>query len=303
MSCFSVFPVLANSNDCDHAQQCVPVNEWHLGVALGAGVKLSPLVDGDNIPLVVLPDVAYYGDNFYWDNTEAGYQWHPHKSWSVDTFVRANSERANFSVWDVNNFFVATLDSSASFVGEDNPPEGGNDFPEVIGGAARIIAPPGTHIEPPRPVVSIEDVKDRNWALDVGIRLHLFRENAEWTFAFFNDASGVYSGKHAKLEYKHGFSLGEWDIQPTLALAWKSSELTHYYYGLDAQDGVLPFQYYQGKAGWQPSVKVVASKPINLQWSWLVIASYQQLHKGMRRSPLVRRNSIISAFAGVSYRF
>lgn len=299
---FSAFTVLAEQNECEQPHQCVPIDAWHFGVALGAGVTLSPLVDGDNIPLVVLPDIAYYGENFYWDNTEVGYQWTQQKTWYIDTFFRLNSERAAFSVWDVNNFFVASFDSAASVAGSNENSEE-ESFPGGIDNGARLIAPPTGDIELSTPSVSIRDINDRHWAVDVGIRLHLFQKSGEWTFAFFNDASGVYSGKHAKLEYKHGFNWGQWHIKPTLSLAWKSSELTDYYYGLDARDGLLPFQYYEGQAGWQPSVKVVASRPINLKWSWLAFASYQHLHKGMRRSPLVRRNSIISAFAGVSYRF
>jgi MipA family protein len=33
-------------------------SSWQLGLAFGVGVKASPLVDRDDIPLVILPDIA-----------------------------------------------------------------------------------------------------------------------------------------------------------------------------------------------------------------------------------------------------
>ncbi|MCY7294706.1 MipA/OmpV family protein [Alteromonas sp. a30] len=288
----------AGARQCEDATSCVTTDSWHLAVALGAGVRLSPLVDGDNFPLVVLPDLAYYGKQFYWDNTEVGYQWYNNDTWSIETFIKVNSERTLFSVWNVDNFLAATLDSSESVV-ED----GSGDFMGLIGGGARLVQPPEEELTLSSDYISIEQVAKRDWAYDAGVRLHVYHDDAEWTFALYNDLSSTYSGKHAEVGYKFGFNWGQWHINPTLSLAWKSSELTNYYYGLDARDGVFPFQFYSGKSGWQPGVKVVASKPINSEWSWLVIASYQQLHRGMRRSPLVRRNNIVSAFAGVSYRF
>ena len=43
---------------CSANETCIEKSSWHLGIALGVGVKTNPLVDGDDIPLVILPDIA-----------------------------------------------------------------------------------------------------------------------------------------------------------------------------------------------------------------------------------------------------
>lgn len=285
----------------ESSSQCVDVGSWHLGVALGAGIRLTPLVDGDNYPLIVVPDIAYYGERWYWDNSEAGYQWHHNDNWSAEAFLRINSEKSLFSFWHTGNLLSNPIDTVTAVTEGDqtqDPPAGGEaivgDTPADSGQHFTI----GVNQE-----VSINDIADRNWALDAGIRIHYLQDNSEWSITILSDVSGVHNGQQLNLEYSRLHHVGNWQIQPTLSLLWKSSELTDYYYGLDARDDLSESNFYSGKSGWQPSLKVVVTKPINEQWNWLVMSSYQHLHKGMRRSPIVRKNSIITAFAGVTYRF
>ena len=77
---------------CDDGQDCIEQGEWQLGIALGAGVRTNPLVDGDNIPLVILPDIAWYGESAYFDNGEAGFQWTLNDTFAHEVFVAPNLE-------------------------------------------------------------------------------------------------------------------------------------------------------------------------------------------------------------------
>src|SRR6202166_5021480 len=54
------------------SDDCVPVGGWSLSVALGAGVRTNPLVHGQDIPLVVVPQFSYYGKRFFIDNLDPG---------------------------------------------------------------------------------------------------------------------------------------------------------------------------------------------------------------------------------------
>ena len=59
--------------DCAAASDdCVAVGGWSLSVALGAGVRTNPLVHGQAIPLVVVPQFSYYGKRFFIDNLDPG---------------------------------------------------------------------------------------------------------------------------------------------------------------------------------------------------------------------------------------
>lgn len=281
----------ADDTACHESTNCINANSWQLAVALGAGIRLNPLQDGDNIPLVVIPDVAYYGENWYWDNTEAGYQWQQTEKWSVETFLRINAEKSLFSFWHSENILTNTLDTVAAVAEGDQ---------EAIVGDSPVDDPDAP---PSFKNVSIDLIADRDWALDAGIRFHYLHGNSAWSLTLLTDASDLHHGHQVNLSHNRFYQWGGWQIQPTFSLQWKSSQLTDYYYGLGPRDNLPTALFYKGKSGWQPALRVVLTKPINAQWNWLIMSSYQHLHKGMRRSPIVRKNSVITAFAGVSYRF
>lgn len=277
-----------DATDCGDLPDCVAVDAWHLGVALGAGVKLNPLQDGDNIPYVILPDVAYYGENWYWDNAEAGYQFIQSQRISAEAFVTVNSERSLFSFWHTDNILSGITDS---VIGS---PPGEIPFPPIgDGGEFKGDGDP----------ISVDEIATRKWAFDVGMRWHYYQDHGEWTLGLAADASDVYSGYQFNLTYKTAYMWGDWQLAPAISLQWKSSNLIDYYYGIDIRDSADERLHFKGKGGWQPVVTLVASKPITESWSWLLIARYRHLHKGMSDSPIVRRNNIPTAFAGVSYRF
>ena len=61
--------VVAADDECKQpSAECVAVGGWNFSVALGAGVRTNPLVNGQGLPLVVVPQVSYYGERFFLDN-------------------------------------------------------------------------------------------------------------------------------------------------------------------------------------------------------------------------------------------
>ena len=66
---FGLSPVrAATADDCKESSgDCVAVGKWNFSLALGAGVRTNPLLDGENIPLLVIPEFSYYGRRFFID--------------------------------------------------------------------------------------------------------------------------------------------------------------------------------------------------------------------------------------------
>src|SRR5260370_39879809 len=61
-------------SDCDaDSRDCAVVGKWNVSLALGAGVRTNPLVHGQDLPLVVVPQIRYYGKRFYIDNLDVGF--------------------------------------------------------------------------------------------------------------------------------------------------------------------------------------------------------------------------------------
>ena len=47
-------------------------SRWRLGAALGYGVRSNPLVQSDDIPIIVDLDIAWFGDRWFFDNGDLG---------------------------------------------------------------------------------------------------------------------------------------------------------------------------------------------------------------------------------------
>jgi len=268
---------VVQAEDCSAVQTCVEQG-WQVNVALGLGARSNPLDGGDRIPLVVMPDISWYGDNAYFDNGEFGAQWSWSEDDAFDLFLAINSERAYFSFWHPKNIFLTRV-----FVADNAP-----DQP---GFSAESIA------------LNIENIGERHWAVDAGLRWHHYRGAGEWQIALLGDASGVHHGQQFSLRYQHQWSLADGELQTFIGATWKSAALIDYYYGIDQHDHVAPELYYRGQSGWQPELGVSYTLAINKEWQWLMRASIVKLHDGMTRSPIVADERVTTVFMGVTYHF
>ena len=83
---------------------CVPVGEWQLSVGLGLGVRMNPLYDGDNTPLIVLPELSYYGERFFLKNFDLGYTLLEDKRHQLNLLFTPSRDQMYFNCWDPLNF-------------------------------------------------------------------------------------------------------------------------------------------------------------------------------------------------------
>jgi len=268
----------ARAQGCE--KNCIETHQWQLGVAIGLGVKTNPLQDGDNIPLVLVPDVAWYGEDFYFDNGELGYQWQQQQDSSLETFISVNQERAFFNFWHVSNL----LD-----------PVEGNSF--LTGDA------PAISTSPEQQQVSLDDVSRRKWSFDIGIRWQKELALGGLSLSLKSDISGVHNGQQLDLAYLLGWQQDEWRFALSPSLSWKSQELLDYYYGIGPKDDLTPESFYQARAGWQPKIEFSSIYPLNDNWQLLLKLGYQWLNKGMYQSPLVKDKKVQSFFLGVTHQF
>lgn len=265
----------------------VDTGQWHVAVALGFGQKSNPLIGGDDLPLLVLPEVAYYGERFYFDNGDVGYTLVDSERFSVSVLTRFNVERAYFSFVHPSNILLTQSVSQAINSGELCVDCSGSESD-----AFEVHLP------------SLDELSSRKYAIDGGLSFNVHLSaggmvRAQW----MQDISGVYRGQNALLEYSSGMAFGESRLGFTVGARYKSQKLMDYYYGIGPQDSVDPLFYYQAKASWQPYVKLTYSRPINEHWSLLTLLRYSYLGSGMSDSPVVKDNSTSTFFVGASYGF
>ncbi|MGP1609689.1 MAG: MipA/OmpV family protein, partial [Burkholderiales bacterium] len=83
---------------------CVAVGDWRVSVGLGAGMRSNPLHQGEDIPLIVLPEVSYYGERFFLDNLEMGFTLFENRRHQFNLLLTPGYDQMYFNRWDPFNF-------------------------------------------------------------------------------------------------------------------------------------------------------------------------------------------------------
>lgn len=253
-------------------QQTIEKKHWQWGVAIGAGIKTNPLVDGNNIPLFLLPDIAWYGERMYFDNLELGYQWYDSQKLSIQSYINVDKESAYFKYEHPANLLLL-LESSMN---------GPSDTDKTL---------------------SIKSLGKRKWAFHAGFRASWHAGQHYWSISAEQDISGAHNGQKLIAGYAYQWHFNKTRVSLKPQIMWFSRQFTHYYYGIDHRDTDKEAFHYNAKAGWQPSVHLQLARRINADWTWLTYLQYQHLHKGMKNSPVVDKNNVTSVFSGFAYQF
>lgn len=270
------------------SDNCASVGSVQLSVAIGGGVRTNPLHSGDNLPLILLPDIAWYGERFYLDNTEAGYQWLNTENMAFETFVSLNSERGNFSRGHASNFILAGTVPDGALT-EDH-----TDMTPAL--------PDQENTGQPR-FLGTDDVAKRDWALDAGMRFHWYQGATEFSVALLQDITSVHRGQQAVMSLKQTWKKGKWRAAGALSVTWKSANLLDYYYGIDRRDDVDTSWFYEADSGLFPAVRLSISRELTTQWHLIGFVKYTHLDDAMTLSPLVQKDEQITMFGGITYRF
>lgn len=275
----SLFPIWAMADDCSsstmQAGHCAETGRWQFVLAIGAGHRSNPLVGGRNFPLALMPDLNYYGKNWFFDNGTLGYSWTLTNNVQLSAITLLNEEKGYFRRHHLSNVFTQQVTGNYGLMGPAQKSQ--------------------QNIE-----LSIADQAKRPTAVDAGWQLDWFTPTIQWKLNWLHDVSGQYHGQHAGISASHGWhnQLGHWQVSS--ALNWKSSQLITKYYAVDA---MTTAKIDRLGDSWQPELKLSWSYPLTSDWSMLAFYRYRWLDEAITNSPLVAENSVRSWFVGVSYRF
>lgn len=265
-------------------EQCAPLNEWELSLGIGAGVLTNPLHGADNIPLVIIPKISYYGEKIFFENNALGYSLYEKNAFSFSAIGLINRENAFFNRWHPNNVFVPSI---ANGITESSP-----SFDQEI------------NQDMPSSAINFDHVAKRKWAFDIGIQTNWFiSEKNHFKIQVLHDVNSVYNGFNGQIEFNHRFSLVNTRWQITTGLNWLSRQQVDYYYGLGAKDKIEFSNFYQGKSALNPYIKIQSSYKLNNNWRITFSAQKEFLSSAISDSPLVKDNVIEMIFLGVVYAY
>ncbi len=239
---------------------------WRLGVGIGYGERSNPLILSDDVPIVVDLDIAYFGERLFFDNGDLGFTFVDNASVTASVMGRVNSDRVFFGRTDTK------------FVNFD-----------IVG------APLSAETE--------LTVPDRDYAIEAGFEL---LSDGRWGYvqlAAFHDVSGTHDGFEIDASYGIGFRLGNWYIEPSVGVAYKSESLNNYYWGVRPGESSAALPAYEAGAGVNPRARLRAAYYFSRNWSFALSTEYERLNDEAAASPIVERQDVLGYFAGMAYRF
>jgi outer membrane protein len=160
----------AGNDACrESSADCITVGEWEFELAVGIGMRSNPLVSGQDIPLVLVPQWRYYGERWFVDNLELGYTIAHQPHFLFGGIMTPGQDRLYFHRWDPGNL-VVDLSSGGT----------------VVSG-------------------NLTDLRDRRHALLGGMEFSVFGGWGDLHAQLLWDVSGVHDGREWRMAYSMPF--------------------------------------------------------------------------------------------------
>ena len=259
---------------------------WRFGVGLGYGQRTNPLIQSEDIPIVVDLDIAWFGERWFFDNFDLGFSLVDNARFTTNVVARLNSDRAFFG--KTNTRYV---NFSITAGGAQVPISGPPSAPGVPGAGAGNVVPAEL------------EVPDRDYAVELGLEMLLDGEWGQATLRAFHDVSGTHEGYELSADYSYRWVRGRFSIAPSVGVAWKSAALSDYYWGVHADEVLPTLQGYQVDAGlgWEAGLR--ASYYFTKSMRFALSANYERLQHSVAMSPIVAEPEVIGYFAGLAWQF
>jgi len=302
---------------------CVAAGTWEVKIAVGAGVRTNPLEGADDIPLVLLPQINYYGKRFFLDNWELGYTLVDQPRLMLNALVTPGGDGLYFFRDDWGRFALdggfnvtssrAPAPSAApemaadeGFLGNGSNGNDSNGNGDGATGGDRddsYDSPSPNQPSAAEPSPAPPELSKRRIAglggLEASSQLGAFK----WQLQALTDISGIHNGDELRFAVSTGTQAQEHQLGLALGFSWKSAEVMEYYYGVTSGEASAERPAYSPGSGASPFVRLSWSRPINQAWQWLGSVQYEHLSDAMRHSPLVKDDQVVQVFFGGVYHF
>jgi len=256
----------ASSNQPPAGQAPAQESRWELGIGFGYGLRTNPLIQSDDIPVIVDIDVAWFGDKFFFDNGDLGVTFVDNQAVTASVIGRANSDRVFFDKTDTR--FVR--------VGVNGEP---------------LVQP-----------VELK-IPDRDYAIELGVELLADGLWGELQLTAFHDVSGTHDGYEIYFDYSRGWRNQRWYFESSFGLSVKSSDINDYYWGVRPGESNEALPTYQAGSGVNAHARLLLNYQINRNWSFALVGEFERLNDEAAASPVVADRNVLGYFAGFGYRF
>ena len=264
MACMNVAAAPTQSGCTAPSEDCVEVGHFNISASLGAGVRTNPVLGEPDIPLVVVPQISYYGKHFFLENLDLGLTVFESENNTFNLLASPGYDRVFFYRHDLQNIFVSG-----------------------VSGAVTTAAP------------AVEFAGQTPAEFEVRRRHTTYLAGPEWLFdygRFIGQVDALYevTGEHDGYEVRAAIATPIIQTQHSLVVSagmtWKSAEVVRYYYGVD--------DLYEPGSSLTPFIKLGYSRAISDRWTFNAFVHYERLGHAIAHSPIVADGGVTTGFIG-----
>ena len=261
------------------AQPPAPESHWRLGAAFGYGQRTNPLIQSDDIPVLVDLDIAWFGKRWFFDNGDVGLTLLDQAHSTTSLVARVNSDRV---------FFGKT---NARFV----------NFKYAGNGAVQAFVDPATGALLDQTVEVVPP--DRDYAIELGVESLIDGDWGAATLRAFHDVSGTHGGYELSAYYSRRWLVGRLSLEPTVGVSYKSAQLNDYYWGVQADEANVALPEYHPGDGFSLEGGLVANYHITRSLRFAMSVNYERLADDVAASPLAEEDHVMAYFSGLAWTF
>ncbi len=294
------------------AAGCVEVGEWDISIGFGIGLRSNPLIDGDDLPLFVLPAVRYYGEHFFIDTYTGGYTFYDSGMHQLSAVATIGFDQLYFNTRNVGSLVV----DAGPILGSSNNTLEEDEYQLDIGGitaggreSSDNLVPESNESNAPlespdwRAPIDIDQLHNRNTAVFSGLEWAYYAENWDGSLQLLHDVTAVHKGQEIRAALSRTGRIVNEFIELSLGFSWQSAELLQYYYGVEKDEVEDEALEYYASDGISPFVRLDWRRKIKGNWSWQATLHNRWLSPSIKNSPLLDEDSVLTLYVGGVYHF
>jgi outer membrane protein len=143
----------------------------------------------------------------------------------------------------------------------------------------------------------------RKPGFDAGVSLLWQTAMGEFDLELLTDVSNRSDGQEVMLSYAYPIKQGQWTLRPEIGVSWQSSDLTDYYFGVDADEVRAGRAVYEADASVTPFAGVQLEYAVSKQTHLIGGVGVGRLGDGISDSPIVDERSAAGGYLGLTYTF
>ncbi len=152
---------------------------------------------------------------------------------------------------------------------------------------------------------ALDGMKDRRMSWDAGVKAvyELPWQQLALSMEALADVLGRYDGQEYSLEISREFEGNIFRFIPSVGAHYQTKALVNYYYGVRSAEAIPGRNAFEPGGEAAPFANALFSFGIAKRWIVATKFSIEALGSQSRKSPVVDRDYILSAAAGITYRF